>query len=102
MPNTSHLRREKIESSIPNWVVFSLFFITTLIIVSIVKAYLPLLVTGVAMLFVWNQLTKDKADIQKSKYYENDNQLSLFHKNNKIGKKYSKGKTLNEEERRAA
>ena len=94
MSNTSRLRREKVESSIPNWVVFSLFFITTIIIVSIVKAYLPLLVTGVAMLFVWTQLTKEKADIQTKGIYENDNQLSLFHKRNKIGKKYSNRQPL--------
>ena len=117
MSNTSRLDHEKVESSIPKWVVFSLFFITTLILVSIIKAYLPLLMSGIGMLFIWTQITKEKADIQKSSYYENDNQLSLFHKNNKIGKKYSKRqtlptepsgqrrrylKTIEEEERRAA
>jgi len=46
------------------------------------------------MLFIWTQITKEKADIIESEYYENDNQLSLFNKNNRIGKKYSKKKTL--------
>jgi len=117
MSNTSHLGREKAVSTIPKWFTLSLCFITTLIFVSIIKAYLPLLMSGIGMLFIWTQLTKEKADIVQSEYYEDDNQLSLFHKNKKIGKKYSKKKilptepsgqrrrylkTLDEDERRAA
>ena len=119
MSNTSRLDHEKAESSIPKWVVFSLFFITTLILVSIIKAYLPLLMSGIAMLFVWTQITKEKAEItfQEENDTRNSNQLNLFHKKHKIGKKYSNRqklptepsgqrrrylKTINEDERRAA
>ena len=92
MSNTSSFNSEKIESSIPKWVVFSLIFITTLIIVSIIRAYLPLLMSGIAMLFTWTQLTKEKADIkiQDNIDTSNDKQLDLFHKKNKSSKKYSK------------
>ena len=70
MPNTSRLGREKAESSIPNWVVFSLFFITTLILVSIIKAYLPLLMSGIGMLFILTQMTKEKAETTDNQYKE--------------------------------
>ena len=92
MSNTSQSNPEKAESSIPNWVVFSLFFITTLILVSIIKAYLPLLMSGIAILFVWTQATKEKAEItmQDDIDTRNNSQLNLFHKKHKIGKKYSK------------
>ena len=117
MSNTSGLEHEKVESSIPKWFTFGLLFVTTLVFASLIKAYLLLLMSGITMLFIWTQLTKEKADIIKSEYHENDNQLSLFNKNNRIGKKYSKRqmlstepsgqrrrylKTLDEEERGAA
>tara|TARA_Y100001968_G_C19040378_1_gene564200 strand:- start:155 stop:493 length:339 start_codon:yes stop_codon:yes gene_type:complete len=90
---------KKASSSIPKWTVFSLCFITTLVVVSLIKAYLPLLVSALAMLFVWSQLTKPVAEIETKATNDDDsNQLNLFHRQYKIGKKYSKIKKVLEEE----
>ena len=86
MPNSSRTKSKRLESSIPHWVVYSLFFIFTLLFISVIKAYLPLLMSGIGMLFIWTQLTKEKAVIQTKDYYEDDNQLNLFHQKSKIGK----------------
>ena len=85
-------------SGIPKWTVFSLCFITTLVVVSLIKAYLPLLVSGLAMLFVWSQMTKPVAEIESRSTNENSNQLNLFHRQYKIRRKYSKVKDVLEEE----
>ena len=90
-------KKEKQTSIIPKWTVFSLCFITTLVIVSLIKAYLPLLVSALAMLFVWSQMTKPVAEIEAKATNENSNQLNLFHRRYKIGKKYSKVKEILEE-----
>ena len=92
MSKISDFNNEKIESSIPKWVVFSLLFITTIIIVSIIRAYLPLLMSGIAMLFVWTQLTKEKAEIrmQENIIKRDTNQLNLFHNKRKTVKNHSK------------
>ena len=90
---------KKATSSIPKWTVFSLCFITTLVVVSLIKAYLPLLVSALAMLFVWSQLTKPVAEIETKATNDDDsNQLNLFHRQYKIGKKYSKIKKVLETE----
>ena len=87
------------DSKIHKWTFFSLFFITTLVVVSLIKAYLPLLVSAVAMLFVWSQMTKPVAEIETKSINENSNQLNLFHRQYKIGRKYSKvKKVMNEQE----
>ena len=87
------------DSKIPKWTLFSLCFITTLLIVSLVKAYLPLLVSALAMLFVWSQMTKPVAEIEAKASNDDSNQLNLFHRQYKIGRKYSKvRKVLHEEE----
>ena len=86
--------KKKTDSSIPKWTVFSLCFITTLVIVSLIKAYLPLLVSALAMLFVWSQMTKPVAEIKTKATNEDSNQLNLFHRQYKIGKKYSKVKEI--------
>ena len=87
------------DSKIPKWTLFSLCFITTLLIVSLVKAYLPLLVSAVAMLFVWSQITKPVAEIETKASDDDSNQLNLFHRQYKIGRKYSKvKKVLHEQE----
>ena len=87
------------DNRIPKWTLFSLCFITTLVVVSIIKAYLPLLVSAVAMLFVWSQMTKPIAEIETKATNDNSNQLNLFHKQYKIGRKYSKiKKVLHEKE----
>ncbi len=78
------------DSQITKWTYFSLFFITTLVVVSLVKAYLPLLVSALAMLFVWSQMTKPVAEIETKATNDDSNQLNLFHRQYKIGRKYSK------------
>ena len=92
------IKKKKADISIPKWTVFSLCFITTLVIVSLVKAYLPLLVSALAMLFVWSQMTKPVAEIEAKASNDDSNQLNLFHRQYKIGKKYSKVKEILEEE----
>ena len=94
------IKKKKADISIPKWTVFSLCFITTLVIVSLVKAYLPLLVSALAMLFVWSQMTKPVAEIEAKASNDDSNQLNLFHRQYKIGKKYSKVKEILEEEDR--
>ena len=94
------VKKKKADSSIPKWTVFSLCFITTLVIVSLIKAYLPLLVSALAMLFVWSQMTKPVAEIETKARNDDSNQLNLFHRQYKIGKKYSKVKKILEEENR--
>ena len=92
-------KRKKADSSIPKWTVFSLCFITTLVVVSLIKAYLPLLVSALAMLFVWSQMTKPVAEIETKATNDDSNQLNLFHRQYKIGRKYSKvKKVLHEKE----
>ena len=87
-------KKKKAESSIPKWSIFSLCFISTIVIVSLVKAYLPLLVSALAMLFVWSQMTKPVAEIETKATNEDSNQLNLFHRQYKIGRKYSKAKKV--------
>jgi len=98
IPSSKSNKKKKLESSIPKWTVFSLCFVTTLIVVSLIKAYLPLLVTALAMLFVWSQMTKPVAEIETKALKDNSNQLNLFHRQYQIGKKYSKVKKVLEEE----
>ena len=94
--------RKKTDSRIPKWTVFSLCFITTLVVVSLIKAYLPLLVSALAMLFVWSQMTKPVAEIETELTNNDSNQLNLFHRQYKIGRKYSKIKeVLKEKEDRS-
>tara|TARA_B100001113_G_scaffold346715_1_gene338031 strand:- start:966 stop:1301 length:336 start_codon:yes stop_codon:yes gene_type:complete len=98
IPSVRTKKRKETKSSIPKWTVFSLCFITTLVVVSLIKAYLPLLVSAVAMLFVWSQMTKPVAEIETKATNDDSNQLNLFHRQYKIGKKYSKVKEVLEEE----
>jgi len=91
-------KKKEGDSSIPKWTVFSLFFITTLVVVSLIKAYLPLLVSALAMLFVWSQMTKPVAEIETKATSDDTNQLNLFHRQYKIGKKYSKIKEVLQDE----
>ena len=90
--------KKKAESSIPKWTIFSLFFVTTLVVVSLIKMYLPLLVSALAMLFVWSQITKPIAEIETKATNDDSNQLNLFHRKYKIGRKYSKIKEVLKEE----
>ena len=98
IPASKAKKKKKSEKIIHKWTVFSLCFITTLVIVSLIKAYLPLLVSALAMLFVWSQLTKPIAEIRTKATHDDSNQLNLFHRQYKIGKKYSKIKKVLEED----
>jgi len=98
IPSVRQKKRKETNSSIPKWTVFSLCFITTLVVVSLIQAYLPLLVSALAMLFVWSQMTKPVAEIETKATNDDSNQLNLFHRQYKIGKKYSKVKEVLEEE----
>ena len=58
----------KVESSIPNWVVYALLgTVTFLIVNSIHAALLTLLVSGAVMLFIWSYMSKPIAEIQPPK-----------------------------------
>ena len=92
IPPSKSKKKSKADSSIPKWTVFSLCFITTLVVVSLIKAYLPLLVSALAMLFIWSQMTKPLAEIETEATNDDSNQLNLFHRQYRIGKKYSKVK----------
>ena len=98
IPSSKSKKKKKADSIIPKWTVFSLFFITTLVVVSLIKAYLPLLVFALAMLFVWSQMTKPVAEIKTKATNDDSNQLNLFHRQYQIGKKYSKVKEVLEKE----
>ncbi len=89
IPSSKSNKTKIADSRIPKWALFSLFFITTLVVVSLIKAYLPLLVSALAMLFVWSQMTKPIAEIETRSTNDNSNQLNLFHRQYKIGRKYS-------------
>ena len=90
IPCSKSNKKTQANSRIPKWTLFSLCFITTLVVVSLIKAYLPLLVSALAMLFVWSQMTKPVAEIETKATNDNSNQLNLFHRQYKIGRKYSK------------
>ena len=90
IPSSTSKKQKLEDSKIPKWTFFSLCFITTLVVVSLIKAYLPLLVSSLAMLFVWSQMTKPIAQIETKSTSDDTNQLDLFHRQYKIGRKYSK------------
>ena len=99
IPSSKSKKKPIADSKITKWTFFSLCFISTLVVVSLIKAYLPLLVSAVAMLFVWSQITKPVAEIETKASDDDSNQLNLFHKQYKIGRKYTKvKKVLHEEE----
>ena len=55
--------------------------------------------SALAMLFIWSQMTKPIAEIETTSTNDDTNQLDLFHRQYKIGRKYSKIKReLNEKE----
>ena len=97
-PSLKPKKRKNSESSLPKWTIFSLSFITTLVVVSLIQSYLPLLISALAMLFVWSQMTKPIAEIKTKTTNDDSNQLNLFHRQFKIGHKYSKIKKVFEEE----
>ena len=99
IPSSKSEKKKTANNKIHKLTLFSLCFITTLVVVSLIKAYLPLLVSALAMLFVWSQMTKPIAEIKTKATNDDSNQLNLFHRQYKIGRKYSKvRKVLHEEE----
>ena len=98
IPSLNAKKKQRLDHNIPKWAVFSLSFITTLVVVSLIKSYLPLLISALAMLFVWSQLTKPIAEIETKTSNDDSNQLNLFHRQYQIGYKYSKIKKVLEEE----
>ena len=99
IPSSTSKTKKLADNRMHKWTIFSLCFITTLVVVSLIQAYLPLLVSALAMLFVWSQMTKPIAEIETKPTNEDSNQLNLFHKQYKIGRKYSRGKkVLNEKD----
>ena len=102
IPSSKPKKRKKSENSIPKWTIFSLCFISTLVIISLIKAYLPLLVSALAMLFIWSQMTKPVAEIKTKPTNDDSNQLNLFHRKYRIGKKYSKVQAVLEEDKKVA
>ena len=94
IPSSKPKKKNLENSKIHKWTLFSLCFITTLIVVSLIKAYLPLLVSALAMLFVWSQMTKPIAEIETKATNDDSKQLNLFHRQYQIGRKYSKVKKV--------
>ena len=92
IPSPKQKKEKLANSRIHKWTLFSLCFITTVVVVSVIKAYLPLIVSAIAMLFVWSQMTKPIAEIETKATNDDSNQLNLFHRQYKIGRKYSKVK----------
>ena len=89
IPSSKSKKKTSLKSIIDKWSIFSLCFITTIVVVSLVKGYLPLLVSALAMLFVWSQMSKPIAEIETTATNADSNQLSLFHRQYKTGRKYS-------------
>ena len=99
IPSSKRKKKKLEKTRIHKWTLFSLCFITTLVVVSLIKTYLPLLVSALAILFVWSQMTKPIAEIETKATNDDTNQLDLFHRQYKIGRKVSKIKReLNEKE----
>ena len=91
---------KKIESSIPNWVVYALLgAVTFLIVKSIHTALLTLIVSGAVMLFIWSYLSKPVAEIQPIKE-ENRDQMSLFTKNKINRHSFNKNTETNPQRKR--
>ncbi len=90
---SSQSKKKKLKHSrIHKWTFFSLCFITTLVVFSLIQAYLPLLVSALAMLFVWSQMTKPVAEKKIKATSDDTNQLNLFHRQYKTARQYSKVK----------
>ena len=86
-------KKKKLASNkIHAWAIFSIYFIATLVVVSSIKAYLPLLVSALAMVFIWSQMTKPIDEIGNKSTNDDSNQLNLFHRQYRYNKKYYKVK----------
>ncbi len=95
MSNRSHSKSEIIESSIPNWVLYALLTVISLLIAkSIHGAVVALTAAGILAMFALFYMSKPAAEIQTIKEKNNNDQLNMFHKRYKIEKKYSDKKAL--------
>ena len=76
MSNRSHSRNEAVESTIPNWVVYVLLSIVSLLVASSVHGGILVLTgLGIVTLFSLSYLSKPVADIQPAK------EKNIFDKN---------------------
>ena len=108
MPNSHLSSKEKVESSIPNWVVYALLSIVSLLIATSVHGALVVLTaSGIVTLFVISYMSKPVADIQPTRdnniFDKNEINKSTWNKNTETNpqrKRYLK--TLHKEHRRAA
>ena len=118
MSNSSHSSGERAESSIPNWVVYALLVVVSLLIAKAVHgALVTLVASGTLAMLALFYMSKPVAEIEPIREKSEEDQLNMFHKKYKIGKKYSSRKpsttehsgqrkrylkTLGEEDKRAA
>ena len=76
MSNRSRTRSEAVESTIPNWVVYALLSIVSLLVASSVHGGILVLTgLGIVTLFTLSYLSKPIADIQPAK------EKNIFEKN---------------------
>ncbi len=97
---SSKSTKNKVNSSIPRWTVFSLCLITVLVVVAIIKAILPLLFFGLIMAFIWSQATKPVAHFERE-LRPSGKQLNLFYQK-QVNTKYSSNTVDNKKGKRAA
>ena len=99
IPSSNSSKKTTAKLKIHKLTLFSLCFLTTLVVVSLIKAYLPLLVSALAMLFIWSQMTKPLAEIETTSTHDDSNQLNLFHRQHRLDRQYSKVRNkLNQKE----
>ena len=93
MPNPSHSSGERVESSIPNWVVYALLVAVSLLIAKAVHgALVTLVASGILAMLALFYMSKPVAEIEAVREKSGKGQLNLFHKKHKIGEKYSNRK----------
>ncbi len=118
MSKPSRHNSEAVESSIPNWVVYALLVVVSLLIAKAVHgALVTLVASGTLAMLALFYISKPVAEIEPIREKSEEDQLNIFHKKYKIGKKYSNSKpsttehsgqrkrylkTLSEEDKRAA
>ncbi len=108
MHNSPLGSKEKVESSIPNWVVYALLSIVSLLIATSVHGALVVLTaSGIVTLFVMSYMSKPVAEIrptrEKNIFDRNEINKSTWNKNTETNpqrKRYLK--TLDKEDRRVA
>ena len=108
MSNRSRSRSESVESTIPNWVVYALLSIVSLLVASSVHGGILVLTgIGIVTLFTLSYLSKPVAEIQppKEKNIFEKNQINKSTWNNPSEPNAQRKRylnTLDKEDRRAA